>query len=130
MRGISLTITTKTKARPYYNNKGKGQVMIVSTSANVLIRVMEEPNLDSMADQVQNLFKFKHLYEQMDFSQEQRLAVTESIIELTDPSKAASWSRRDQEKLIDSVTTQLCFMKMNDAISQATTTSHFILQRV
>lgn len=44
-----------------------------------------EPKLDKMALKVKSLFKFKHLYDQMDFNPDQRLAITKSIKELTDP---------------------------------------------
>lgn len=32
-----------------------------------------EPNLNKMAQRVQNLFMFKHLYDQMDFNPEQKV---------------------------------------------------------
>lgn len=35
---------------------------------------------------VANVFKFKSYYDQMNFSPEQRLAITKVIIDLTDPS--------------------------------------------
>lgn len=38
-----------------------------------------EPDLDQMAQGVQNLFKFKNFYDQMDFSSKQRLAITENV---------------------------------------------------
>lgn len=52
------------------------------------MRIEEERNLDRMVEWVQNLFKFKHFYDQMDFSLKQRLAINKSIVELTDLSKS------------------------------------------
>lgn len=46
----------------------------------------DEPNLDSMAQKVHNLFKLKILYNQMDFAVGQHLAITKAIIELTNSS--------------------------------------------
>lgn len=47
-----------------------------------------EPDPDGMAQKVDNLFKFKKCYDQMDFNIEQRLAITKDIIKLIDPSDA------------------------------------------
>lgn len=41
-----------------------------------------------MAGRIQHLYIFKHFYDQLDFSSEQRLAITKSIVELTDPTKS------------------------------------------
>lgn len=46
----------------------------------------DEPDLDIMAHRVQSLFKFKHFYNQIDFSLEQRLAIAKTTFEPTDPS--------------------------------------------
>lgn len=45
-----------------------------------------EPDLDKMAQRMQNLFKFIYFYDYMDFNPEERLAMTKSIIEVIDPS--------------------------------------------
>lgn len=48
----------------------------------------KEPNLDRMAERVQNLFEFKQFYNQVDFSMEDRFSITKCIFELTDPSES------------------------------------------
>lgn len=55
----------------------------------------------------------------MDFSLEQRLAITKSIIELSDPSESCELraGRGDQETLIDLVMMQSCFMRASGPIS-------------
>lgn len=45
-----------------------------------------KPYLDRMAQQMQNFFKFKNFYDQMDFSGHQRLAIRKAITELNDLS--------------------------------------------
>lgn len=40
-----------------------------------------ELDLDCTAQQVQDLFKFKSIYDQMDFNADQRLVITKAIIE-------------------------------------------------
>lgn len=47
-----------------------------------------KPDINQMAGRVQHLHKFKHFYDQMDFSPEQRLAISKSIIKLTDPAES------------------------------------------
>lgn len=66
-----------------------------------------EDDLGQAAGRVQHLHKFKHFNDQMDFSPEQRLDITKSIIELTD--------------LADSMTMQLSSTTMTDAVSRRTT---------
>lgn len=51
-----------------------------------------KPDLGMITRQVQNLFRY--FYNQMDFSPEQRLAITKVIIELTDPSGGSSLVKR------------------------------------
>lgn len=75
-------------AFPNHNNKGKGHTMIVSAPTNTSRAVEGVPDLNNMGERVQHLYKFKHFYDQMDFNPEQRLAITKSIIELTDPSES------------------------------------------
>lgn len=54
-----------------------------------------ESDLDKMTQQMQDLFKFKHFYD--DFNLQQRLTIIKSIIELRDPSDnlglVENWSR-------------------------------------
>lgn len=77
-------------SKPFPNhNSGqdKGQTMMVPTSEeDTPIQPKSKPDLDEMAQQVQNLLKFKHFYNQKDFNPKQRMAINKSIIELTDPS--------------------------------------------
>lgn len=44
-----------------------------------------EPDSVRMTQQVQNLFKFKNFYNQMDFSPKGCVAISKAIIELIDP---------------------------------------------
>lgn len=43
-----------------------------------------ELDFDRMAQHVQNFFKFKNFYDQMDFNAHLCLVITEAIIQLTD----------------------------------------------
>lgn len=43
-----------------------------------------EPNLDSMAQEVQKLFMFKNFFDQMDLNVNQRLPTKKKIIDLSD----------------------------------------------
>lgn len=52
-----------------------------------------------MAGRVQNLHKFKHFYDLMDFSQEQRLTITKSIIELTVLSESCEVVKKRSTKI-------------------------------
>lgn len=61
--------------------------MMVSAPTNTSRAMEAETYLDNIAGWVQHLQKFKHFYDQMDFNPEQRLAITKSIIELTDPTE-------------------------------------------
>lgn len=49
-----------------------------------------EPDLEKVAQQIQNLFKLKIFYDQIDFNIEQRLTNIKVIIELTDPSGSSN----------------------------------------
>lgn len=102
---------------------------MVFTSVDVSMQTREEPNFDRMAGGVQYLFKFKHFYDQMDFSLEQSLAITKSIMRSVTRSKFVM-VEKSREKPIDSVTTWSCFMKNEDAISRVATIDHFLLHRV
>lgn len=53
---------------------------------DVIIQPEDEPDKDNMDQQVQSSLKFRNFYDQIDFSAEQRLAITKAIINLTDPS--------------------------------------------
>lgn len=44
-----------------------------------------DPDLNKMAQRVQNLIKLKKFYDQIDFRPEQRVAITKATIELTHP---------------------------------------------
>lgn len=47
-----------------------------------------KPTPDRIAELLQNLFKFRNFYDQMDFSLGKWLVIIKAIIELTDPSKS------------------------------------------
>lgn len=51
---------------------------------DVPMQLEGDPNVDKMAQQVQNLFKFSDFYDQMNFNPEQRSAMTKAIIKLSD----------------------------------------------
>lgn len=68
--------------------------MMMSGLIDLLARVKCEPNLDKMAERVQHLFKFNHFYDQMVFNMEQRLDISKSIIQLTDPSESCELVKR------------------------------------
>lgn len=59
-----------------------------------------EFDLDKMTLRVQNLFRFKHFYDQMDFIQS-KLAITKSITELTNPSGNCSLIENRSRKAKD-----------------------------
>lgn len=46
-----------------------------------------QPVLDGMAQEIQTLLMFMNFHNHMDFSVEQHLAITKSILELTDSSR-------------------------------------------
>lgn len=76
--------TRNVHKRPFlnHNNKGKGQVMMVSVSANAPQAVEGEPNLDKMAEKLQHLHKFTLL--RLGGLQFCSKGSTKSIIKLTD----------------------------------------------
>lgn len=61
---------------------------MVSAPASALKPADGEFDIDQVAGRIQHLHKFKHFYNQMDFNSEQRLAITKSLIELTDPAES------------------------------------------
>lgn len=70
-----------------HNDRGKAHAMMVSHCTMEIERdELEEferlcPDLYRVAQQVQNLFKFKNLYYQMNFTAGKRLTTTKAIIE-------------------------------------------------
>lgn len=99
--------------------------MMVSALTNAPEAAKVEPNLDKMAERVQHLHKFRHFYGQMDLNLEQRLAITKSIIKLTDPAencKLVKGRSRHRSKFDDDVR----FMLMTGAASPLPTMDHFI----
>lgn len=62
------------------------------------MRSYQEGNLERTAKLVQNLLKFKHFYEQMDFRPEHKMAITKSVIELSDPSESCGLVEKRQRK--------------------------------
>lgn len=84
---------------PKHQHKGKGHVMIASHSVMKVegdeeVRHEGEPDFDCVAQHVQSSLQFKTVYNQMDFSAEQRLAITKAIIELTDLSAGLDLAKR------------------------------------
>lgn len=71
-----------------HQGQGNGHVMMACHSATEaeLATSEGEPSTDDMTQRVQNSFKFRIFYDQMDFNSEQRLAITKIILELTDPT--------------------------------------------
>lgn len=51
-----------------------------------------EPNLDTMTQGLQSLLKCRNFYDHIDFTFKQRLAITKTIIKLTDPSRSQASS--------------------------------------
>lgn len=68
--------------------------MMMSASANAPEGAKAEPNLDKMTKKVQHLHKSKRFYEQIEFNSEQKLAITKSIIKLTDPIESCQLVER------------------------------------
>lgn len=89
-----------------------------------------EPDIDRIAQWVQNLFKFKHYYDQMDFSPKQRLAISKSIIQLTDPSGSYGFVENRPRKVAGLKIARLYSTTMTDATFQAATTVLYMLPRV
>lgn len=58
------------------------------TEEDIPMQLEGESNLDKMAHRLQNVFKFRHVYDQIDFSPEQRLAITKAILKLANPSES------------------------------------------
>lgn len=59
--------------------------MVSCVGEEVNAQSEEEVDLDQRALKVQELFKFKSFYDQIDFNFKQRLAITKAIMELTNP---------------------------------------------
>lgn len=82
-----------------HHEKGKDHVMIVlyvdmDVEGDEAVKPESEPKLNRMDQRVQNLFKFKQFYDQMDFNSNQRLAITKVIIELTGSSGGSGLAQR------------------------------------
>lgn len=70
-----------------HQDRGKSHVMMSHLEADTAKVIPEgKPDLDRMAQQVENLFKTRSFYNQMDLTAEQHLVIAKAIIELTDPS--------------------------------------------
>lgn len=65
-------------------------MMISAIDEEIVSQPEVEPDLDQRALKVQELFKFKSFYDQMDFSSKQRLAITKTIMELTESTESAN----------------------------------------
>lgn len=75
---------------PKHDDRGKAHVMMVLTVMEIEEAEKKVPeaeqDLDRMAQQAQNLFKFIDVYNQMGFYTNQCLTITKAIIELSDYS--------------------------------------------
>lgn len=71
-------------------------VMMASLSETNIerVRLEGELDLDRIAQQVQNLFKFRNFYDHMNFNAQQRLAITKAIIELIDSFGGSDLTQR------------------------------------
>lgn len=61
--------------------------MISAMDEEMVSQSEDEQDLDQRALKVQELFKFKSFYDQMDFNSKQRLAITKAIMELTNSTE-------------------------------------------
>lgn len=68
--------------------------MMVSVPTSASKPVEGESDINQVAGRIQHLHKFNHFYDQMDFNAEQTLAITKSIIELTDPTESCNMVER------------------------------------
>lgn len=101
--------------------KGKGQVLMVFAMVRddeMTMKLEGEPNLDQMAQQVQNIFKLKNLYDQMVFSPKQKPVITKAVIELTHSSGSSNLLRTGRREAKGSKIIQWCFMRMTSEISR------------
>lgn len=73
-----------------------------------------------MAQWVQNLFKFKNIYNQIYFSLEQKLAITKAIIELANDQEAQPSSKIGPEVIRALKILQCCYMIMINMTFQVT----------
>lgn len=76
-----------------HDDRDKGHVMVASHREVGVEKVDEkileaELDLDWMAQQIQNLFKYKGSYDKMDFDPDQCLRITKAIVKLTYMSRA------------------------------------------
>lgn len=69
-------------------------MMVSVVDKEMVSQPEDEPDLDQRALKVQELFKFKSFYDQMDFISKQRLAITKAIVELTDSMESANLFER------------------------------------
>lgn len=81
-----------------------------------------EPHLDRMAQQVQNLFKLKKVYDQVDFKAYQHMEITKAIIKITD---SLGGSDLIQNSYVDVKTVPLFSMGETDRAFLVIATSRF-----
>lgn len=70
------------------------------------------------------MYKCKQFYDQMDLNPERRLAITKSIIELTDPVESCDLVEGGPNAEVDSTTTPSCPMMMTGVASRLLTADH------
>lgn len=86
--------------------------MISAIDEEMVSQLVVEQDLDQKALKVQELFKFKSFYDQMDFSSKQRLATTKAILELTDSTEIVNFFERRIGKNIWFEDNALVFMRI------------------
>lgn len=73
--------------------------MVISIIDEKMVSQPEvEQDLDQRTLKVQELFKFKSVYDQMDFNSKQRLAITKAILELKDSTESVNFVERRTRK--------------------------------
>lgn len=93
--------------RPFSNHhhsKENVHVMmasIIKKDEENTLRPVVKPDLDRISQWVQNRFKFKNFYDQMDFSPKQSLAITNAIIELIIPLGNSNLVKKGLEGVTD-----------------------------
>lgn len=84
---------------PKHNDRCKAQAIMVSHSMMKIERCDQttfggEPDLDQMAQQVQNLLKFKSFYDHMDFDASQCIAITKVTNKFINSSGGSDFVQR------------------------------------
>lgn len=86
--------------------------------------ILLQSERDMVEGKPRHLHKLKHFYNHMDFNPEQRLAITKSIIELTDPVENCDMVEGKPRHKGQLTTMRPCSMTVTDKDSLATITGH------